>query len=225
MNVFRRIADIFNSNVNSALDKMEDPKKMINLMITEMEETEIQIRGSIAEKTAELTTLNREMNGYLEAENRWVERAKLAVEKENDELAKEAIIEKKKASEKAEILKSSITTLENILVSMKEQLEQVQAKLSEMKSKRSDLLNRAQAAKEKMKTNETLKEADSVKYMQRFEELQARIEKWEAEAKIFSSSTSGPKSTKETFEDMERDKAINDELSALKASMAKKEEN
>lgn len=225
MNVFRRMADIFNSNVNSALDKMEDPKKMINLMITEMEETEIQIRGSIAEKTAELTTLNREMNGYLEAENRWVERAKLAVEKENDELAKEAIIEKKKASEKAEILKSSITTLENILVSMKEQLEQVQAKLSEMKSKRSDLLNRAQAAKEKMKTNETLKEADSVKYMQRFEELQARIEKWEAEAKIFSSSTSGPKSTKETFEDMERDKAINDELSALKASMAKKEEN
>ncbi len=225
MNVFRRMADIFNSNVNSALDKMEDPKKMINLMIAEMEETEIQIRGSIAEKTAELTTLKREMNGYLEAENRWAERARLAVEKENDELAKEAIIEKKKATEKAEILKASITTLENILISMKEQLEQVQTKLVEMKTKRTDLLNRAQAAKEKIKTNETLKEADSAKYMQRFEELQARIEKWEAEAKVFSSTTTGPKSTRETFEDMEREKAINDELSALKASMNKKEEN
>jgi len=224
MNVFKRMADIFNANMNSALDKLEDPKKMINLMINEMEETEIQIRGSIAEKSAELTTLKRELQGHVDSAARWAERAALAVEKDNDDLAKEAILEKKKANEKAEMLKSNLSTLENIVISLKEQLAQVNDKLTEMKSKRSELLARAEAAKEKMKTNETLKEADSTKYMQRFEELQARIEKWEAEAKAFSSA-SEIKTTRETFEDLEREKELNEELAALKAAKNPKEEN
>ena len=57
MNVFKRMGDIISSNVNSALDKMEDPKKMINLMITEMEDTEREIKVSIAEKSAELDSI------------------------------------------------------------------------------------------------------------------------------------------------------------------------
>ena len=89
MNVFRRMSDIISSNVNSALDKMEDPKKMINLMIDKMEETSVSIRASIAEKLAALTTLDRQIKEAEEAAGRWAERAKLALKKENDELAYE----------------------------------------------------------------------------------------------------------------------------------------
>ena len=215
MNVFKRMGDIISSNVNSMLDKMEDPKKMINLMITEMEDTEREIRMSIAEKTAEGESIRRNLESVNAATARWAERASLAVDNGNDDLAREAIIEKKKSSETAAILEKDLTTLDNIIVSLKEQLSEVSAKLTEMKAKRTELVERAAAAKNKMKVNETLREADSVRYAKKFEELQSRIEKWEAEAKIFSPDAK-VKTAGESFEEMELSRDVEAELSALK---------
>ena len=105
---------------------------------------------------------------------------------------------------------------------MREQLSQVETKLEEVKGKRDELLVRAKAAKEKMKTNEVVKNAESSEFARKFEELQARIERWEAEAKVFSDcSSSKVKGTSETFEEMERNKEIEDELTALKAQTKK----
>ena len=216
MNVFKRMGDIISSNVNSALDKMEDPKKMINLMITEMEDTEREIKVSIAEKSAELESIKRNISSADDTVKRWADRAQMAVDKGNDDMAKEAIIEKRNALENLKALEANSATLENIIISLKEQLNEVSAKLNEMKTKRNDLLSRANAAKEKMKVNETLREADSIKYAKRFEELQSRIEKWEAEAKIFSPSQKQIKSTKESFEEMELERDIEEELNKLK---------
>ena len=216
MNVFKRMGDIISSNVNSALDKMEDPKKMINLMITEMEDTEREIKVSIAEKSAELDSIKRNISSADDTVKRWAERAQMAVDKGNDEMAKEAIIEKRNALETLKALEANSATIENIIISLKEQLSEVSAKLNEMKAKRNDLLSRANAAKEKMKVNETLREADSIKYAKRFEELQSRIEKWEAEAKIFSTTQPQIKSTRESFEEMERERDIEEELAKLK---------
>ena len=83
-------------------------------------------------------------------------------------------------------------------------------------------MRRAKAAKEKMKTNEVVKNAESSEFARKFEELQARIERWEAEAKVFSEgSSSKVKGTSETFEEMEKNKEIEDELTALKAQTKK----
>lgn len=225
MNVFTRIHDIVSSNVNSALDKMEDPKKMINLTISEMEETVVELRGTIAAKKAELITITRQIKETEAAITRWSERAQMAVDKNNDELAKEAITEKNRLKEHKVQLESTKATLESIVTTMEEQLAQVNTKLSDMKAKRDELIARGEAAKRKLRTAETLKEADSSKYMQRFEELQARIERWEAEAKVYSAEYGAPKSTRETFESMEEEKAVNEELEALKAAKNNKKEN
>lgn len=222
MNVFKRLSDIVSSNINSALDKMEDPKKMISLMIDEMEETAIGVRSSIAEKAAAQTTLEREIKSKEEAITRWADRAKMAVDKGNDDLAREAIAEKKALEKQLVSLKSNLEVLKGIIVSLREQLSQVEAKLEEVKAKRDELLVRAKAAKEKMKTNEVVKNAESSEFARKFEELQARIERWEAEAKVFSDcSSSKVKGTSETFEEMERNKEIEDELDALKAQTKK----
>lgn len=222
MNVFKRLSDIVSANINSALDKMEDPKKMISLMIDEMEETAIEVRSSIAEKTAAQTTLEREIKSKEEAITRWTERAKIAVDKGNDDLAREAIAEKKTLEKQLVSLKSNLEVLKGIIVSLREQLSQVETKLEEIKGKRDELLARAKAAKEKMKTNEVVKNAESSEFARKFEELQARIERWEAEAKVFSEgSSSKVKGTSETFEEMEKNKEIEDELTALKAQTKK----
>ena len=219
MNVFRRMSDIISSNVNSALDKMEDPKKMINLMIDKMEETSVSIRASIAEKLAALTTLERQIRQAEEAAGRWAERAKLALKKENDELAREAVIEKRKLEEHISALNESRSTISSITASLKEQLDQVNAKLAEMKTKRDDLVSRANAAKEKIRNNETLRESESADFARKFEELQARIERWEAEAKV-SGKSAAQKTVRETFEEMETDAAVEAELEKLKNELS-----
>lgn len=219
MNVFRRMSDIISSNVNSALDKMEDPKKMINLMIDKMEETSVCIRASIAEKLAAMTTLERQIREAEEAAGRWAERAKLALKKENDELAREAVIEKRKLEEQISALNESRSTISSITASLKEQLDQVNAKLAEMKTKRDDLVSRANAAKEKIRNNETLRESESADFARKFEELQARIERWEAEAKV-SGKSAAQKTVRETFEEMETDAAVEAELEKLKRELS-----
>lgn len=219
MNVFRRMSDIISSNVNSALDKMEDPKKMINLMIDKMEETSVSIRASIAEKLAAMTTLERQIREAEEAAGRWAERAKLALKKENDELAREAVIEKRKLEKQISTLNESRSTISSITASLKEQLDQVNAKLAEMKTKRDDLISRANAAKEKIRNNETLRESESADFARKFEELQARIERWEAEAKV-SGKSAAQKTVRETFEEMETDAAVEAELEKLKKELS-----
>ena len=219
MNVFRRMSDIISSNVNSALDKMEDPKKMINLMIDKMEETSVSIRASIAEKLAALTTLDRQIKEAEEAAGRWAERAKLSLKKENDELAREAVIEKRKLEEQISALNESRSTISSITASLKEQLDQVNAKLAEMKTKRDDLVSRANAAKEKIRNNETLRESESADFARKFEELQARIERWEAEAKV-SGKSAAQKTVRETFEEMETDAAVEAELEKLRNELS-----
>ena len=211
MNVFKRFSDIVSSNINSALDKMEDPKKMINLMIDEMEETIIDMRASLAEKEATLTTLRRQEKEATEAAKRWEDRARLAISKENEALAREAVAEKRAANAKSEAIADNIKTLEGIIADLKGQMGEVVDKLAEVKAKRDGLLERAKAAKEKIRGNETLRNAESDEFTRRFEELQARIERWEAEAGSTTEATSG-KSTSQTFEDLEREAAIDDDL-------------
>ena len=208
MNVFKRMGDIISSNVNSMLDKMEDPKKMINLMITEMEDTEREIRMSIAEKTAEGESIRRNLESVNAATARWAERAALAVDNGNDDLAREAIIEKKKSSETAAILEKNLITLDNIIVSLKEQLSEVSAKLTEMKAKRTELVERAAAAKNKMKVNETLREADSVRYAKDYGARASEV--------MFFSPDTKVKTAGESFEEMELSRDVEAELSALK---------
>ena len=215
MNVFKRFSDIVSSNINSALDRMEDPAKMIALMIDKMEETAIEVRSSIAHKSAELSTIERQCHEAGQSIERWSDRARLAIAKGREDLAREAIAEKKTLEAQTATLKENAETLRTIIESLKQQLGQVEEKLG---------ASRAEAAKEKKRTNQVLAEAGTEDFARRFEELQARIERWEAEARVCTSSNAS-KSARQTFEEMERDKAIEDELAALKASMAAAEEN
>ena len=90
MQFFKRVRDIVSSNVNSALDKFEDPQKMIALMVTNLEELQTKTRSSIAGKKAELISLKHRAKEAEETVGRWAERAKLAVTNGKEDLAREA---------------------------------------------------------------------------------------------------------------------------------------
>jgi phage shock protein A len=222
MQMFKRIADIFNSHVNSVLDKMEDPAKMISLMITELEDTQTKARASMAARKAEQTSLGREQAEFEKSVLRWEERAKLAITNGREDLAREALVEKKYASEQIKRVEEQLATLTSILARQASQLTQIADKLKEGKDKQQILVQRARGAKEKKQVAQTLKNSDSADLARKFSELESKIERMEADAEM--AGYHGSTSSSDEFAKMENDSAIDAELESLKSSMSKKKE-
>lgn len=220
MNVFKRIADIFNSNLHSALDRIEDPAKMISLMITELQDTLTKTRSSVAARKAEKTSLTKERQELTKAVERWEDRAKLAITNKREDLAREALSEKKGCSERIRLIDEQLSNLDSILASQEVQLAQIADKLKEVKDKQKVLVQRATSAKEKKQVARTLHSTDSSDLARRFSELESSIERMEADAEM--SGYHGKRSSGDEFSKMETDSSLEEELAALKASMEEK---
>lgn len=216
MNAFRRIHDIFGSNVNHALDKLEDPAKMIRYTIVEMEKSLDKAKASAAETKANISAREAEYKAQKEAAGRWDVRAQLAVKNGKDDLAREAIGEKQNAASKAAALETEIAELKNINASQEGQIIKLTEKLNEVKSKERTLVARAQHAKEKIKIEKQINSTDCGAAIKRFNEMEEKVERLEAEAAVAAKSYEN----ESKFTEMENNESVESELQALKAQLA-----
>ena len=215
MNVFKRIHDIFSSNVNHALDKMEDPAKMIRYTIVEMENSLAKAKDSAAQTLANIRAREVELKSEKEAVARWEVRAQLAVKNGKDDLAREAISEKQTAGAKVTALETEIAELKNINASQEAQIVKLTEKLEEVKGKERTLVARAQHAKEKIKIEKQISSTDCGAAIKRFNEMEEKVERLEAEAAVASKNYEN----EAKFSEMESNDSIDKELAELKAKI------
>ena len=215
MNAFKRIHDIFSSNVNHALDKMEDPSKMIRYTIVEMEGSLSKAKNSAAEMLANIRAREEELKASKEAESRWDVRAQLAVKNGKDDLAREAIAEKQKAQSKVTALETEIAELKNISASQEAQIVKLTEKLEEVKAKERTLVARAEHAKEKIKIEKQISATDCSAAIKRFNEMEEKVERLEAEAAVAAKNYEN----EARFSEMETSDSVDKELEELKAKL------
>jgi len=98
MGIFTRFRDIVGSNINSMLDRAEDPEKLIKLMIQEMEDTLIELKTACAGVMAENKKVECQLQGIDKRVDYWESKANLAVRKGRDDLAREALLERRRHS-------------------------------------------------------------------------------------------------------------------------------
>lgn len=215
MNAFKRIHDIVSSNVNHALDKMENPAKMIRYTIQEMEESLKKAKNSAAQTVANIKSRENELQADKEAQARWDVRAQMAVRSGKDELAKEAIAEKQKVAAKVKALEEEIAGLKNINASQEAQIAKLTEKLAEIKAKERTLVARAEHAKEKIKIEKQISATDCSAAINRFAEMEEKVERLEAQAMMASKSFESDSK----FAEMEANSAVDKELEELKAKI------
>ncbi len=216
MGIFTRFKDIIASNMNAMLDNAEDPEKLIKLMIREMEDTLIEIKSSCASTIAEHKKVERLFDGMVEKENFWVKKAKLAVEKGKDNLARQALQQKRIYAQKAETVEEELMELGSIVDQYRNDIEELENKLKSAREKQRLLVQRHIRAKSKKNVQEEIRRADSIEIMQKFETLENHIERMEAEADLVNYGR--PATLEDEFDALEADDDIEAELDKLKSS-------
>lgn len=221
MGIFTRFRDIVSSNINSMLDKAEDPEKMIKLMIHEMEDTLIDLKSSCAGVIAGQKKLKRKLQDIAEKKDLWAERATLAVNKGRDDLAREALVEKRRFAEVVESVEAELVEYTAIITQYHHDIAELEDKLESAKEKKRLLVQRHKRASGKKRAHEEIRRSNSADTMARFDKLESRIEQMEAEADLVDVKR---KPTREdVFSDLSTDEEIENELANLKA--ARQEDN
>jgi phage shock protein A len=221
MSVFSRFRDIINSNINDLLDKVEDPEKMIRLMIQEMEDTLVELKSSCAGKMASRAEILREKDFNVQKLERWEGRARLALEKSREDLAREALLEKKNCQNQIELLEKDVEHFEKLIDDCKSNILQLEQKLEEVRQKHKLLIQRSRHAEETKKVRSTMREASGTDAFMRFNELERKVERMEAEAEVSGMGGGSVSGIEHEFDKLESESEIEKELEVLKQSMKK----
>ena len=140
MGIFSRMSDIINSNLNSLLDSAEDPEKMIRLIIQEMEDTLVEVRSASARVIADQKTASRRRDRIAAEVTAWEDKAKLAVSKGRDDLAKGALQERRAVEDTLRLVEEELTASGEQIGQLNEEIGQLQQKLDDAKAKQKSIL-------------------------------------------------------------------------------------
>jgi phage shock protein A len=215
MGIFTRFRDIVSSNINNMLDRAEDPEKMIKLMIREIEDTLVELKASCAGVMAETKKLQRQLEQVRTREQQWSQRAQLAVDKGRDDLAREALVEKRRFSQSIEALDRELMQREEMVAQYQEDIRQLEEKLGKAREKQRLLVQRHIRASHKRQAQEEIRRMDHFETVAKFEEFENRIERMEAEADLVNYGRHG--NLEAEFSMLDADEEIEKQLAALKS--------
>ncbi len=216
MGIFSRLSDIINSNINSLLDKAEDPEKMIRMVIQEMEETLVEVRSTSARIIADKKELLRR-NSKLEKQiDDWQQKAELALSKSRDDLAKAALLEKSAVSDVIVLVQEDMKKLDDSLNKLSSEIEQLQTKLNDVRTRQKALLMRHTATRSRHAVSNKLHNSSIDEAINKFDHYEKKIEVMEGE---IEANEIGNRGISAEFDALEKEGKIDQELEDLKSKL------
>lgn len=217
MGIFSRIADIFKSNVNDALDKAEDAEKMLKQMVLEMEESVNKATLAVAQSIANEKSLQRKLETNKKDLAEWEQKAMQALKAGRDDLAKAALEKKATAARNAGDLEPIFLQAQQTTEKLRQQLDQLKNKLEEARSRKSTLIARSQAAKAQKQLSQAVGGVGSDAFS-KFEKMEMKVEQLESEADAFGQLAGENTSLDQEFKKL-GSADVDDELLRLKSQM------
>ncbi|WP_439516913.1 PspA/IM30 family protein [Limnospira sp.] len=218
MGLFDRIGRVVRANLNDLVNKAEDPEKILEQAVIEMQEDLIQLRQAVAQTIAQQKRSQQQYNQAQSQANQWQSRAQLALQKGDENLAREALQRKKGYVETANTLEMSLRQQTEQVETLKRNLVSLESKISEAKTKKNMLKARAQAAKANEQLNNLLGGINTSSATSAFERMEEKV--MIQEAKSQATAELMDSDLEEQFIKLEAGSDVDDELAAMKAQLA-----
>jgi len=229
MNLFDRFARVAKSNLNELANKLEDPEKIMEQALQEMQNDLVKIRQSYAEVTATQRRLLKQKEQADAMAQDWYKRAQLALEKGNDDLAKEALTRRQQQVDEANDLQAQVDSQADALDKLFEGMKMLEKKISENKAKKDQMVARARTAQTTQKVNDMVSGITGKASTDAFSRMEEKVEALEAAAEVSAEmgslggnmlpGSSGA-SIEDQFKALEAGNAVDDELAKMKGLLS-----
>jgi|SRR5699024_3903063 len=216
---FKRMKTVVSSELNSMLDKAEDPVKMLDQFMRDMGEDIRDVEAAVAKQIANEKILKRKLDDSEALVKKRQEQAEQALEADKEDLARRALQNKKEFEEQANTLKESWEYAVKDTEQLKSKLDEMKKEYQQMKLKKDSLKARAESAKTKTKVNHTMSAIGSDASKQGFERMEEKVIQYEAEAETSEDLSRESHTLDDEFDELNND--VEDELAKLKKSMGK----
>lgn len=217
MGIFSRLTDIVNSNINSLLDRAEDPEKLIRLIIQEMEDTLVEVRSGTVRTIAEKKEVERRIAEVERERDDWQRKAEFALSKDREDLARGALVAKARLVEEHETLTRQLRQIEDALAKSGEDIARLQQKLNDAKAREKSLVARHKTAAQRLKVRSQIYDERVTDAFARFEQIERSLD--EMEGKVESYDIGRPRTLGDEFAELQADGHVEQELADLKARL------
>ena len=187
MNIFDRFVRVVSSNINSALKGLEDPEKVLEQAVNDMQNDLVKIRQSYAEISASLKRLQKQKEQADGLANDWYKRAQLALQKGDEELAREALARRQMQLDISNGLNKQLDMQQSNIDKLYNSMMALEAKITEAKREKDSFVARARTAKTSVQVNDMLNSLTSVSStnsMEAFNRMKEKVESLEAQAEV-----------------------------------------
>ena len=219
MGLLSRMSDIVQANINAILDKAEDPLKVIKLLVQEMEETLVELRSVAAKNLADKKQLQRKVDKLQEQARAWQGKASLAMEKDREDLARAALVEKHQSQQQVSALQAELTIVEESLNKLQADSGKLQEKLLEARTKQKSYAVRERSATVRLQVKNQGQAEKIDAAIVRFEQYESRIDNLESQVDAYELVGNAP-SLNAQFAEMQAQEQIEQELAALRKKVA-----
>lgn len=218
MGLFDRIWRVIRANLNSLISQAEDPEKILEQTVLDMQEDLIQLRQAVAQAIATQKRTERQYSQALTTADEWYRRAQLALQKGDDNLAREALTRRKSYQETATVMKTQLDQQVTVVAQLKQNMMKLESKISEAKTKKDLYIARARSAKASQQINEMLGNVGTGSAMAAFERMEEKVLQMEAQAEAVSEL--GMDDLEKRFERLGQADDIDAELLAMKSGQS-----
>ncbi|XP_034680133.1 membrane-associated 30 kDa protein, chloroplastic-like isoform X3 [Vitis riparia] len=190
MSLLDRFARVVKSYANAIISSMEDPEKILEQTVLEMNDDLIKMRQATAQVLASQKRLENKYKAAQQASEDWYRKAQFALEKGDEDLAREALKRRKSYADNASALKAQFDQQKNVIENLVSNTRLLESKIQEAKSKKDTLKARAQSAKTASKVNEMLGNVNTSNALAAFEKMEEKVLTMESQAEALGQLTS-----------------------------------
>ena len=181
-NLFDRLTRVARSYANAVISSFEDPEKILDQAVLEMNDDLIKMRQATAQVLASQKRLENKYTAAKQADADWYRRAQLALQKGDEELAREALKRRKSYADNASSLKTQLDQQRSVVENLVSNTKLLESKIAEARQKKDTLKARAQSAKTATKVSEMLGNVNTSSALSAFEKMEEKVMTMESQA-------------------------------------------